>query len=153
MPNIGSVLKQEISRLARREIRKEVQTLRKASASHRRQLAALKRALAELDRRVGSLARTATAQAAPAATSRKPMRFVAKGLRSLRERLGLSMKDLAKLVGVSEQSVYNWEHKRAVPREPQLARIAALRGKGKREIGAALANSAPKRKRGRRRAR
>ena len=151
MPNIASVLKQEISRLARREIKKEVQVLRKASASHRRQIAALKRSLADFNRRVGSLARSATAQPAPAPTSRKPMRFVAKGLRSLRARLGVSMKDLAKLVGVSEQSVYNWEHKRAVPREPQLVRIAALRGKGKRDAQALLTQTKPKRARRRRR--
>ena len=153
MPNIGSVLKQEISRLARREIRKEVQSLRKASAGHRRQLAALKRMMADVNRQIGSLARSSRPQGAPPQPGKKPMRFVAKGLRSLRARLGVSMKDLAKLVGVSEQSVYNWEHKRAVPREPQLVRIAALRGKGKREVGAVLASSAPKRKRGRRRAR
>jgi len=79
------------------------------------------------------------------------MRFVAKGLRSMRARLGVSMKDLAKLVGVSEQSVYNWEHKRAVPREPQLARIAALRGKGKRDAQALLAQTSGGRTRSRRR--
>ena len=32
MPNIATLLKDEISRLSRREIRKEVQPLRKASA-------------------------------------------------------------------------------------------------------------------------
>jgi DNA-binding transcriptional regulator YiaG len=149
MPNIASVLKEEISRLARRETRKEIQVLRKASANHRRQLAALKRVTADLNRRLATLARSGRPQTAVQQPTRKPTRFVAKGLRSMRSKLGLSMKDLAKLVGVSEQSVYNWEHKRAVPREQQLERIAALRGKGKREASALLASAAPK-KRGRR---
>jgi len=42
MPNIAALLKSEISRLSRREIRKEVQPLRKAAAAHRREIAALK---------------------------------------------------------------------------------------------------------------
>ena len=43
MPNLGSVLKAEISRLARREINRELQTLRKQSAQYRGDIAALKR--------------------------------------------------------------------------------------------------------------
>ena len=60
-------------------------------------------------------------------------RFSAKGLRSMRTRLGLSADQLAKLLGVSMQSVYNWERKVAVPRASQIAAIAALRSIGKRE--------------------
>jgi len=54
-------------------------------------------------------------------------------LRSLRSRLGLSAPQLALLLGVSEQSVYNWETKKATPRKEQLAAIIAMRGIGKRE--------------------
>jgi len=43
MANIESVLKEEITRLARKEIRKETEGLKKASAQYRTEIAALKR--------------------------------------------------------------------------------------------------------------
>ena len=135
MPNIGSLLKSEISRLCRREIRKEVAAVKKASASYRRDIAALKRQVFVLERKSAVFAKL-TAAAVTTATSTlpdRPVRFVAKGLRSLRARLGLSAPQLALLLGVSEQSVYNWETKKATPRKELLAAIIALRGVGKRE--------------------
>jgi DNA-binding transcriptional regulator YiaG len=134
MPNIGTLLKQEISRLCRREIRREVGTVKKASAAYRRDIAALKRQMQALERKSTALAkRTAAVVSMPAALPDRPVRFVAKGLRSLRTRLGLSAKQLALLLGVSEQSVYNWETKKATPRKEQLATIIGMRDIGKRE--------------------
>jgi DNA-binding transcriptional regulator YiaG len=142
------MLKSEISRLSRREIRKEIQPLRKAAAMHRREIAALKRTIAALDRRARSLAKSATRQANESTVSdERQTRFVAKGLVSLRKRLGLSAADLARLLGVSMQSVYNWEHKKAAPRREQVASIAALRSVGKREARKRLdAASRPKKR-------
>ena len=136
MANIGSLLKSEISRLSRREIRREVGSVKKASAAHRRDIAALKRQIATLQRQASVLAKRATSstESAPAELPQRPVRFVAKGFRSLRARLGLSAPQLARLLGVSEQSVYNWETKKATPRREQLAAIIALRGVGKREV-------------------
>jgi DNA-binding transcriptional regulator YiaG len=51
----------------------------------------------------------------------------------LRKRLDLSAAELAQLLGVSMQSVYNWEHKKSAPRKEQVAAIVALRSIGKRE--------------------
>ena len=134
MPNIAALLKSEISRLSRREIRKEVLPLRRLAAAHRREIAELKRTVAALDRRAKSLAKVARGQDNQSAPSdERQTRFVAKGLVSLRKRLGLSAADLARLLGVSMQSVYNWEHKKATPRQEQVAAIAALRSIGKKE--------------------
>src|ERR1700754_2169772 len=134
MANIAALLKSEISRLSRREIRKEVLPLRKSVAAHRREIAALKRTIAALDRRANSLAKVATRQDNESTTSdERQTRFVAKGLVSLRKRLGLSAAELARLLGVSMQSIYNWEHKKATPRKEQIAAVAALRSLGKRE--------------------
>ncbi len=134
MPNIATLLKSEISRLSRREIRKEILPLRKAAATHRREIAALKRTVVALDRRARSLAKSTTRQAKEsAAPDERQTRFVAKGLVSLRKRLGLSAADLARLLGVSMQSVYNWEHKKTSPRKDQVAAIAALRSLGKKQ--------------------
>lgn len=151
MPNIGSLLKEEIARLSRREIRRQVTPLRKLAWHSRMEIAALKRRLAEADKRLALLAKQQSRQPAAAAESAdggKQIRFVAKGLRSLRTRLGLSADGLAKLIGVSAQSVYNWETKKAVPRKEQMAAIVSLRSLGKREVQSRLdglaAASAPK---------
>lgn len=136
MPNIAAVLKGEISRLSRREIRKQVQPVRKASAAFRREIAALKRQVLALQRQAKQHA-PANVATSPNASSR-PLRFVAKGLRSLRTRLGLSAPELARLMGVSDQTVYNWELKKTVPRKEQLATLAMIRSLGKREARSRL---------------
>jgi DNA-binding transcriptional regulator YiaG len=140
MPNIGAILKDEISRLCRREIRKQVQPVRKVSAAYRRDIAALKRQVQELQRRTGALAKRAeqTGGSGTAAPAAPASRFVAKGLRSLRARLGLSASDLARLMGVSDQSIYNWELKKTSPRKEQLATLATIRSLGKREAQSRL---------------
>ena len=135
MPNIGSLLKAEIIRLSRREIRKELSAVKKASVSSRHHIAALKRQVAALEQKAGQLEKRATIKTGnvPAVLPDRPIRFVAKGLKPLRKRLGLSAAGLASLLGVSEQAVFTWETKRAIPRKETIASIAALRGIGKRE--------------------
>lgn len=128
MPNVASLLKAEIVRLARKEVRNEVGSLRKTSTTQRRQIAALKREVAALQRQAKGLARQASGSTrAKAEAPESKARFVAKGFRSMRTRLGLSAAELATLLEVSPQSVYNWEHKKSVPRQSQVSTIAALR--------------------------
>ncbi|HEV2220578.1 MAG TPA: helix-turn-helix domain-containing protein [Casimicrobiaceae bacterium] len=140
MPNIGTLLKQEITRLSRREIRAEVRTTKKASAQHRRDIALLKRDVAALRRQVALLQQQVlkAPSAARAESSTGKPRFVAKGLRSQRKRLGLSAEDYARLVGVSAQSIYNWERGHATPRSEQVSVLAGLRGMSKRMAAARL---------------
>ena len=57
MPSIGALLKQEIARLSRREIRNNVQPIQKASANYRRDIAAVKRQVATLERQVALMQR------------------------------------------------------------------------------------------------
>ncbi|MGH8041598.1 MAG: helix-turn-helix domain-containing protein [Rudaea sp.] len=135
MPNIGALLKTEISRLCRREVRREVAGVKKVSAAYRHDIAALKRQVATLQRKSALLEKRTKIpidSQSPTLPNR-PVRFVAKGLRSLRARLGLSASQLAVLLGVSEQSVYNWETKKTTPRKEQVAEIIGIRGIGKRE--------------------
>jgi DNA-binding transcriptional regulator YiaG len=147
MPNIGSVLKEEISRLSRREIRRETAMMRRASVAYRHDIAALKRKVMELERSTAHLAKAVASQPAQAAQAPdRPMRFAPKGLKSLRERLGLSQAKFAKLIGVSDQSMYNWERGKSRPRKEQIAAIAGVRGLGKREAQARLQSSATEEK-------
>lgn len=135
MPNIGTVLREEITRLSRKEARSHVDPTRQAVSRQRREIALLKRQVAQLEREVATLARKVLS-APPAAKAGSPatrVRFTAKGLRAQRHRLGLSAADFGKLLGVSAQSIYNWEREEAHPRGAQLAKLAAMRGIGKRE--------------------
>jgi DNA-binding transcriptional regulator YiaG len=157
MSSLGTFLKTEIARLSRREIRSQVEPVKKQSAIHRKHIAALKRQVVALERLVAQLRRgtVKAGRAAPAAAADDGegagnSRFSAKGFKTLRARLGLSAADVGKILGVSGQSVYNWEARKSVPRKSQLAALASLRGMGKREAQAKLETvAAPKKKRGR----
>lgn len=154
MPNLGVVLREEITRLSRRTLRGAIATTKRASAQQRRDIAALKRGLGELTRQVALLARRIPqmeAMSTPPRPSTKAVRFVAKGLRSQRARLQLSAADLGRLVGVGGQSVYNWEQGTARPRPEYAARLATLRSVGKREAHARLAQLANRKPKNRRR--
>ena len=142
MPNIASILKSEIARVARKEIRGETVQLKKAVGAYRSQIAALKRRAQALEKQLRGLRKGAGAKAAPAEAEDDSMgafRFSAKGLASHRKRLGLSAHDCGILLGASGQSVYKWEDGKARPRAKHLPAIAALRTLGKKEAAAILA--------------
>lgn len=136
MPNIATLLKSEISRLARKEVRAETEALKKATARYRSEIAELKRQIAALQRQVKAAAsgrtRAAVADAAEG-DGADARRFSAKGLASHRRRLGLSAEAFGALVGVTGQSIYKWEAGKARPRAAQMDSIAQLRKMGKRE--------------------
>jgi DNA polymerase III delta prime subunit len=52
MPNIAAVLREEVVRLARKEIRRQTSVLRKASAQYRKDIAEIKRRVSDLRRKV-----------------------------------------------------------------------------------------------------
>lgn len=142
MPNVATVLKEEISRIARKEIRKEMETLKKNSAQHRRDIASLKRKNTRLERKVALLESKIFSDITPEVKELEEtkLRFTEKGLKSQRKRLGLSANDYGKLVGVSGLTIYNWEKGATRPRKAQLARLAAVRKMGKKEAMAYLDN-------------
>jgi DNA-binding transcriptional regulator YiaG len=141
MPNIASVLKSEISRVARKEVRGETTALKKAVTGYRAEIAALKRRTHALEQAVRRLTK-ASAKVAPVAQDEAPprkIRFTASGFAAQRKRLELSAHDCGLLVGASGQSVYNWEDGNTQPRPKLLPAIAALRSMGKKEAAARLA--------------
>ena len=155
MPNIAVTFRQEITRLARREIRKEIRGLRRASAQFRKDIAGLKRRVSELQGEAAKRERQLPKDGVPqrAEAEAEGLRFSARGLRSNRKRLGLSAASYAKLVGVSEQTIYNWEQGARHPLRQKLAVLRALRGIGKREALARLEQSGRKPMKGRSKAR
>lgn len=131
MANFSALLKSEITRLARKEVKASTDPLRKLNTTQRKQIAELRREVAELKKSMRAAGTVAQPAQAPAEGA--PVRFSAKGLKSLRARLGLSASDFGKLAGASGQSIYAWETGRTSPRQSQREKIASLRGMGKRE--------------------
>jgi len=141
MPNIANLLKSEIARVARKQVRAETQGLKQAVAPYRAQIAELKRRTRQLELQVSRLGRVAarSAAAAPAADpDERNLRFSAKGLAAQRKRLGLSAQAFGALIGASGQSVYKWEEGKTRPRSKHLPKIAELRGIGKKEAASRL---------------
>lgn len=139
MSNFANLIKSEIARLAKKESRRETQAIKKASAQHRSEIAALKRRISDLEsaltRQTRIISKTATKGAAAAGNAgegRSALRFQAKGFASLRQKLGISAKEMAQLLGVSMLSVYKWETGKTMPRASQLPAIAEVRKLGKR---------------------
>ncbi|NLX20537.1 MAG: helix-turn-helix domain-containing protein [Phycisphaerae bacterium] len=139
MPNIAQVLKDEIQRLAKKEIKTPTSQLRKGLVALKRSVADLKKRISELERENRRLTATTRKrqQQQPAAPSDETASvwFTSKGIRSQRGKLGLSQADFAKLVGVSSLTVYQWERKegKLTLRGPTKAALAGIRGIGVRE--------------------
>lgn len=142
MPNLATTLKAEISRVARKELKSELESLRKVASLQRSEIAALKRRTAELERRTRQLSKPAKVAMSESGDEegRSRLRFQAKGFASLRKKLDLSAQDMAKLLGVSALSVYNWESGKATPRASHLPAIAVVRKLGKKEALEKLAS-------------
>lgn len=137
---IAAVLKDEISRIARKEIRKETVVLKKASAQFRKDIAKLKRQVSNLQGRVSLLEKRVLRDVPTqvAETDAKDVRFTAKGLCSQRKRLGLSAAEYGRLVGVTSLTIYSWEKGTSRPRKTLLPVLASIRQMGKREVHARL---------------
>ena len=141
MPNIASILKEEIARVARKELRTSTDRLKQIATQHRSELAALKRRITALEQALAKLqkgASRAQPAAAEAESDGKAFRYSAKGLIAQRKRLGLSAAQLARLLDVSVQSVYKWEEGAARPRARHFPAIAELRAMGRRDVAARL---------------
>ncbi len=149
MPNLASVLKQEIRRLARKEAKAQVATLRKTTTQHRRDIAALKRQLKEQERRNARLEKalaSGMAAGAKAPDGAAVPRFSPTWLAKHRAKLGISAADYAQLVGVSGLTIYNWEKGENRPRTAQLEALATVRSIGKRQAMARLQQRGGKRR-------
>ncbi len=144
MPNLAQTLKQEIARIARKEVREDVTTLRKAATTYRSEIAALKRSVKDLQVQLRAtqraFARGAPDQAQEDVSSR-PSRnatFNAERLKVKRQALGLSQAQMAALLGISTLSQWKWESGQVTPRAAKLGRYFEVMAMGKREVAKQL---------------
>jgi DNA-binding transcriptional regulator YiaG len=140
MPSVARVLREEMGRVSRGQIRSMTARLRKQDVALRQTVQELKRRVAALEARVKSLTRARGAIAVPdLATEPVEMdadfRPTGQMVRRLRKRLGVSQEALAKLLNITAQSVYLWERKggRLNLRSNTFRALLAMRKVAKRE--------------------
>jgi len=142
--NALSVLKAEISRLARKEAKQVVAPVQKASANYRGLIAGLRKRIDSLEKDLAVLKRAIpSSEKALAAKTEPEGRFwiTGKGVKSMRKKAGLTQEKFGKLVGVSVPTVVNWEKvegKVDIRKKATMARLQGLKGKGKREVAGIL---------------
>lgn len=139
MPNIASLLKSEIIRLARKEVRAEIESLKKALTGSRSDIGALKKEVRLLRVELKRVSKVVKPQVPEATADETQMRFRAAGMKAHRKKLKLSAKDYGLLIGASMLSVYKWEDGKVKPRSSALTKIGEVRTIGKREAERRLA--------------
>ena len=143
MSTLAIALKDEIRRLARKEIKAQTGSTTKAVAQFRREIARLKRHTRDLEKKIAVMGSQSSARTTESGNGEAPdgnLRFSARSAKAQRRRTGLSAADYARLVGVSAITIYNWEQGKSRPRKEQFASLASLRGIGKRAAETKLAS-------------
>ena len=153
MTAFSDSFRSEVARIARKENKGEMSSLRKTATNQRAEIATLKRDLKDLAGQVRSLAKALqksltaaerqqprrqspdSSAGTPAAANRRGRAFVFshEALVAKRQAFHMTQKEMAQLLGVSSLSVYKWETGRVTPREAQLVRVREVLQMGVRE--------------------
>lgn len=144
MTTFADSLKKEIARIARKELREELTSLRKTATGHRSEIASLKKQLKAIQTQLGKLSKVGRApvkavasplEIAPSAAKGKPGRkvlFTAERLKAERARMGLTQLQMAQLLNTSSLSIWKWESGKATPRASKVPEIMKMISLGKR---------------------
>src|SRR3989339_2283343 len=148
MSNLSQILKAEIIRISRREIKGPIRFLRSANFVLKKTVAELKRRLTFLEtenKRLSAFYETMP-EAAPSPDVAQKARITANGIKILRTKLGLSQSAFGTLLGISSQAVLKMEKKsgRLKLRTATLSNLLSIRGLGKREVRRRLAETKKK---------
>jgi len=137
MGKLEGMIKSEIVRLAKRE-------MRKISVPLGKDVRSLKSTVSQLRRTVSALERFAAQRQKELAKEKVPLeaapeeveisRFSPRLIRSLRKHLGITQKELAILTGVTVGAVHQWESGMFKPGEKKKGMLVALRKLGRRDV-------------------
>jgi len=137
MGKLEGIIKSEIVRLAKREMRKisfplgrDVRTLKGTVSQLRKTVSILERLIAQQQKELtkGKI----LLEAAPEEV--KSSRFSPRLIRSLRRRLGITQRELAVLAGVTVGAIHQWEVGMFKPRGAKKGVLIALRKLRRREV-------------------
>jgi DNA-binding transcriptional regulator YiaG len=142
MGKVESTIKAEIMRLAKREVRSTFFPLRREVHSLKLKLSGLVKNFTTMERQAKEVIQEQAKkklilQATPEEV--KVSRFTPQRIRLLRNKLGISQKDLGILLGASIGAIGMWEKGKFAPSAQKKAALVALRKLGKREVKKLLA--------------
>ena len=154
MGKLDSIIKDEIIRLAKREmrttfvpLRRDVRSLKSIASQLRKSVADLQRFVSQQERQAGP---KPVAEVTP--EDMKKARFSPRLIKNLRKHLGVSQREMAKLAGVTVGAVFQWEKGKFEPKDTKKKVLIGLRKLGRREARQLLEGkreeSAPKKKPG-----
>ncbi len=141
MGKIDSTIKAEIQRMAKHEVRLVFRPLRKEVWGMRIKLSSLLKGFQALNRLAKEMAKEKSAEPKLAASPEevKASRFTPGRIRHLREKLGISQRELGILVGATNGAVLSWEKGKFKPQGEKKAALVALRKLRKRDVKKMLA--------------
>jgi DNA-binding transcriptional regulator YiaG len=137
MGKVEGIIKSEIVRLAKREIRKISVPLGRDVWSLRSALSQLRKAVLMLQRITASQQKELEKRKVPLEATPeeiKVSRFSPRLIRSLRGHLGITQRELAILTGVTVGAAHHWESGKFKPNMKKKAVMVALRKLGRREV-------------------
>ncbi len=137
MGKFEGIMKSEIVRLAKREIRKTLVPLGRDVRLLKSTVSQLRKAVLPLQRLAAQQQKELEKRKVPLeATGEevKKSRFSPRLIRSLRRHLGISQKELSILSGVTVGAVHMWESGKFRPKDEKKAVIVGLRKLGRRDV-------------------
>ncbi len=137
MSNLNLVFRKEVSRIVSRETRGVVDPLVAKVLALKKEIAEQKQMLKVLVENAGLQSKIVSVK-----DKIKPLPEEALGnvriggglIKKMRSKLKMSRVILAKMLGVSQNSVYQWESGKVRPRKQVIARLVALRNMGKKDL-------------------
>ena len=137
MAKMEEVLRAEIARLAKKELRTVIDPLSRDVRTLKRTVSRLAKVISRLERAANLKADRLTVEREDLKASKeevKASRISGRVIRNLRKKLGISQQKLAVLVGVSPGAVALWEQGHTRPRGTNKEALVALRKLGRRDV-------------------
>ena len=141
MPDVASVLRDEIRRLARKEVKSATSAQSSQIRDLKNVIRALRGEVASLQKALSTSRQSAKAtngQSTGKEEKKQAIRLSPKSIKNHRKRLKLSQAQLGQLLGVSTTTVVFWESGRTAPRGSNRHALAEVRTLGKKDAQALL---------------
>jgi DNA-binding transcriptional regulator YiaG len=136
MAKMESIIKSEIQRLAKREVRSVFLPLRRDVWGMKLKLSNLSKNFSVMNRLAMEISKAKSTETKLEASPEevKASRITPDRIRGLRKKLGISQRDLGILIGVSLGTVASWEKGKFRPQGEKKAALVALRKTRKRIV-------------------
>ena len=144
MAKLESIIKSEIQRLSKHEVRSVFLPLRREVWAMRLKLSKLIKSFIVLDRLAKEISKAKSAEPKLEASPEevKASRLTPERIAGLRKKLGISQRELGVMVGATTGAVASWERGKFKPRGEKKVALVALRKLRKRDVKQMLTEKA-----------